>query len=300
MAVVTEAQMSNVVEPGLKKVFAGAFNEEADQSLVGMMYRMENSEKANEDYLEMEDIGNVPEFTGEVSYTEFKEGNSKTVTPKEYVLGLKIQRKFFDDDLYGVIEEMVKEMGTVNRYRMEQDAASPFVNAFNSTFTTFDGLSLANGSHTFVTTSTTQSNSGTTAFSYAGLDATVTLMRKFKNSQDRFILTVKPDMLFGPVDLETTFTEVIQSELKAGTANNDINVFNRKFKIVTSQLLTDTDNWFLIDSRRMKQFLLWQQRMPLEFKNTGDFDTFVRKWASYMRYANTPLHWPWVYGQAVS
>jgi len=299
MAVVNEAQFAAAVEPGLKKVFTNSFNEEAEMSLVGAMYNTVQSERANEDYLEIEDVGSMPEFTGDLSYTEFKQGNSKTVTPTEYALGLKIQRKFFDDDLYGIIEQIVRQMGTVARYRMEQDAASPFVNAFNSSFTVFDGLSLCNGSHTFLSTATTQSNSGTSAFSYAALDATQVLMRKFKNSQDRFILTIKPDTLFGPIDLETVFSEVIQSDLKAGTANNDVNVFNSKFKIMTSQFLTDTDNWFLIDSRRMKEFLIWQQRMPLEFKNTGDFDTFVKKWASYMRYANTPLHWPWIFGNAV-
>ncbi len=299
MAVVNTAQFTNAIEPGLKKVFTNSFNEDAEMSLVGAMYNTVQSERNNEDYLEIEDIGSMPEFTGDLSYTEFKEGNSKTVTPTEYALGLKIQRKFFDDDLYGIIEQIVRQMGTVARYRMEQDAASPFVNAFNSTFTTFDGLSLANGSHTYVSTATTQSNSGTSAFSYAALDATMVLMRKFLNSQDRFILTIKPDTLFGPIDLETSFTEVIQSDLKAGSANNDINVFNRKFKIMTSQFLSDTDNWFLIDSRRMKEWLIWQQRMPLEFKNTGDFDTFVKKWASYMRYANTPLNWQFVFGQAV-
>jgi len=300
MAVVTESQFTEAIEPGLKKVFTNSFNEEAEMSLVGAMYNMVNSEKSNEDYLEIEDIGNMPEFTGELTYTEFKEGNKKTVTPTEFALGLKIQRKFFDDDLYGIIEQIVRQMGTVARYRMEQDAAGPFTNAFNSSYTVFDGLSLCNSAHTFVSTASTQSNSGSSAFSYAALDATQTLMRKFKNSRDRFILTIKPDTLFGPIDLETQFTEVIQSELKAATQENTINVFNRQFKIMTSQFLTDTNNWFLIDSRRMKEFLLWQQRIPLEFKNTGDFDTYVRKWASYMRYANTPLHWPWIYGHNVT
>jgi len=299
MAVVNEAQFTQAVEPGLKKVFTNSFNEEAEMSLVGAMYNTVQSERANEDYLEIEDIGSMPEFTGDLSYTEFKQGNSKTVTPTEYALGLKIQRKFFDDDLYGIIEQIVRQMGTVARYRMEQDAAAPFVNAFNSSFTVFDGLSLCNANHTFLSTSSLQSNAGSSAFSFASLDATQTLMRKFQNSQDRFILTIKPDTVFGPLDLETTFTEVIQSDLKAGVSTNDVNVFNQKFKIMTSQFLTDTDNWFLIDSRRMKEFLIWQQRMPLEFKNTGDFDTFVKKWASYMRYANTPLHWPWIFGQAV-
>ena len=132
MAQVTEAQMTQSVQPGLKKVFTAEFNEEAEESLVSVLYGMEDSDKADEDFLEMEDIGSMPEFTGDITYTDYKEGNKKTVTPTEYALGLKIQRKYFDDDLYGVIEEMVKEMAQVARYRMEQDAASPFLNAFKS------------------------------------------------------------------------------------------------------------------------------------------------------------------------
>ena len=300
MAVVNEAQLSEVVEPGLKKVFTGALNEDSDMSLVGMLYQTVNSERANEDYLEIEDIGNMPEFTGDITYTEFKEGNKKTVTPTEYALGLKIQRKLFDDDLYNVVEQIVRQMGQVGRYLIEEKAAAPFVTAFGTgSYTTFDSAALCSDSHTFVSTSTTQDNAGSAAFSYAALDAAITLMRKFTNSQDRLILGVKPDMLLGPVDLETQFTEVIQSELKAGSANNDINVFNRKFKIVTIPFLSDTNNWFLIDSRRMKQFLIWQQRIPMEFNKTQDFDTYVKKWSTYVRFAEQPLHWPFVYGNSV-
>jgi phage major head subunit gpT-like protein len=300
MAVVTESQFNEVIEPGLRQVFTDEFNELPTGSLIGPMYRMESSDKANEDYLEIEDIGNVPEFNGTVAYTEFKQGNKKTVTNTTYALGLKIARDLIDDDLYGVIEDMVRQMGSVARYRMEQDAASPFVNAFNTSFTVFDSLSLCNSAHSFVSTSTTQSNSGSTAFAFAALDATVILMRKFKGSQDRFMLNVNPDMLVGPVELDTSFREVVESKLKPGTANNDINVYNSKFTILTTPFLTDTNNWFLVDGKKMKRWLLWQQRTPLEFSNTRDFDTFVKKYALYMRYKNTPLHWPWVYGHAVA
>ncbi len=296
----TEQQMSSVVEPGLRSVFTSEFNDVPQGSLIGSMYRMETSDKANEDYLEIEDIGNVQEFTGNLAYTEAKQGNSKTVVNVSYALGLKIQRELLDDDLYGVIEDLVRQMGQVARYRMEQDAASPFVNAFNASFTTFDGLSLANTAHTFVSTGTTQSNSGTTAFSYAALDATIIAMRKFTNSQNRTILTMSPDTLLGPVDLDSQFREVIDSKLKPGTANNNINAYNNKFNIITSQFLSDTNNWFLIDSKKMKRLLIWQQRTPLEFKNTSDFDTWVKKFALFMRYKNTPLHWPFVFGQSVS
>lgn len=300
MSLVSEAQFTNVITPGVMKVFINHFNDLPRESLVGVMYRTEQSERAQETYLEIEDIGNPPIFTGDLAYTEFKEGNSKIVIPDEIAMGLKLQRKLFDDDLYNVVEQMVANLGTVFRYRMEVDAVGPFVNAFNTTFTVFDALQLCSTAHTFVTTSTTQSNSGSVAFSYAALDAAVIAMRKFTDSQDRMIFTMEPDELFGPVDLDSQFREVIDSKFKPGSSLNNINAYNDQFTIRTSPLLSgDTNNWFLIDSKKKMQFNLWQQRIPLEFKNAGDFDSYGKKYAAYMRYKNTPLHWPFVFGSNV-
>lgn len=300
MGLITAEQFTNSVRPGIFKVFVNQFNALPRESLVGKMYRMEQSERASEDYLEIEDIGNPITFTGEVEYTEFSEGRTKTVTPDEISLGLKIQRRFFDDDLYNVIEQIVGNLGTVFRYRMEIDAISPFVNAFNSTFTVFDALSLCNSAHTYASTSTTQSNSGSTAFAYAALDAGVIAMRKYLDSQDRVIFDQEPTMLLGPVDLDAQFREVIESKFKPGGALNNISAYNNAFDITTTPLMSDTNNWFLIDQKKMKKFLIWQQRIPLEFKNTGDFDTYGKKYAAYMRYKATPLNWQFVYGQNVS
>jgi len=300
MAVVSEAAFTNIVQPGMKRVFANAFNEVPQGSLIGPLYKMDTSEKPDEKYLEVEDVGNMPTFSGDVTYTEFREGNRVTLTHNEYALGLKLQRKLIDDDLYGVINQMVAGMGNAARYRMELDAASPFVNAFNTTYTVFDGLSLCNTAHTFVSTSTTQSNSGTSAFSYAALDAVIIAMRKFKGSQDRFIFNIYPDLLIGPVDLDAQMREVIDSKFKPGSDINNINVYNKKFTVMTTPFLSDTNDWFMADSRRMSDFLIWIQRVPLEFKNTGDFDTLTKKYLMYTRYSNQAIHWLWIYGNSVS
>lgn len=297
---ITEAAFDEVVQPGLKKVLVNEFNAMADRSLVGALYNMDQSDKYDEDFLEIEDIGSVPEFTGDLSYTTARQGNKKTLTHTPYALGLRFQRELVDDDRYGVINEIVGQLGYAARYRMESDAASPFVNAFTSTYTVFDGLSLCNSAHAFLSTSTTQSNSGSTAFSYAALDAALIASRKWTGSQDRLILDTNMDMLLGPVDLDTQFREVIFSKLKPGTTNNNINVFNDSFTITTTPFLNDTNNWFLIDSRKMKKYLKWLQRTPVEFKNIGDFDSYTRKFAVYMRYVNSPIHWPFTYGSSVS
>lgn len=300
MAVITEAGFTNSVQPGIKRFFASELNNIPEGSLIGPMYKMDSSEKPDEKYLEIEDMGNVPVFTGDLQYTEFREGNSKTLTHIERAMGLKIQRKLIDDDLYGIIQTMVQKMGTSMRYAYELDAAAPFVNAANTTYTGFDGLALGSTAHTFLSTSTTQSNLGTTAFSYAALDAAIIASRKFKNSQDRFILNVMMDGLLGPPDLDSQMREVIESKLKPGGALNNINAYNDKFTILTTPFLTDTNDWFLFDSKRMKEYLIWIQRIPTEFGNDGTFDGFVKKYRVYSRYSNQAIHWPWVYCNSVS
>lgn len=300
MAVITEAGFTNSVQPGVKRAFAGSLNNTPRGSLIAPLYKMDSSEKPDEKYLEIEDMGNVPVFTGDLGYTEFREGNSKTLTHEERALGLKIQRKLIDDDLYGIIETMVRNMGVSMRYCYESNAASPFINAFNSTYTVFDGLSWCNSSHTFLSTSTTQSNAGSTAFSYAALDAALIAMRKFKNSQDRFILDIEPNAIIGPVDLDSQIREVIDSKLKPGTANNNINAYNDKFSIITTPFLTDTNDWFLVDLKKLKEYLIWIQRIPTEFANDGVFDNLVKKYRVYSRFSNSPIHWVPVYGSQVS
>lgn len=300
MAVITESGFTNSVQPGVKRVFAGALNNVPQGSLIAPLYKMDSSDKPDEKYLEIEDMGSIPVFTGDLQYSEFREGNTKTLAHIECAMGLKIQRKLIDDDLYGVIDKMVSMLGTSMRYRYESSAADPFINAFNTTYTVFDGLSMCSSAHTFLSTSTTQSNSGTSAFSWAALDAAFIASRKYKNSQDRFILDIMMDTLLGPVDLDSQFREVIESKLKPGTANNNINAYNNKFNIITTPFLTDTGDWFLADSKKMKENMIWIQRIPTELGNDGSFDNFVKKYRVYSRYSNSPIHWTHIYGSQVS
>jgi len=88
MALISEPQFSNIIKPGIFKVFVNYFNDLPRESLVGTMYRMEQSERAQEDYLEVEDIGNMPVFTGDLTYVDFKEGKKKTLIRMNMPWGL--------------------------------------------------------------------------------------------------------------------------------------------------------------------------------------------------------------------
>lgn len=100
------------------------------------------------------------------------------------------------------------------------------------------------------------SNLGTTALSWSGWDtARIAMMKQTElNSGERLGALTRPYLLWVPVDLESTALEVLGSDGKPGTANNDVNVNAEgdarearlgvaRNRIICNPLWTDADNW---------------------------------------------------------
>jgi hypothetical protein len=83
------------------------------------------------------------------------------------------------------------------------------------------------------------------------------------------LFETNPDTIVCPRALEETFYEIIKSNGKVDTANNNPNFHKGKYKLIVSDWLDDTNNWFLIDSELMKDLQRVEQRVPLEFGQAG-------------------------------
>lgn len=269
-------------------------------SVIDQLFGMEKSMKAQEHDYGIGGLGDLEEFDGTIGYGDFSAQYKTSYTHKEYVKGIKIERKLVDDDLYSVINSRPQALGLSARRTREKHGASIFANAFNtSVFAGGDSLSLCNSSHTHVGTSTTQSNTGTSALTPASLAAARLAMRSYLDETDNLI-SAKGDLLLVPPDLEDTANEIIGSDKEPYTADNTMNVNKNRFKIIVSDWLDDADNWFLIDSRYAKLFLKWFDRIPVEFNKDKDFETYISKWSVYARYSFGFSDWKWVYGNNVS
>jgi hypothetical protein len=84
------------------------------------------------------------------------------------------------------------------------------------------------------------------------------------------------------------------------SANNNVNFLKGRYDVIVSDYLTDTDNWFMVDSKYMKMFLKWYDRIPSEFNKDKDFDTYVAKYSAYMRYSFGFSDARWIYGMNVT
>lgn len=203
-------------------------------------------------------------------------------------------------DQYAIINKRPQQLALVAKRTREKHGASLFNNAFTTAvFAGGDTFALCASAHTHTGTNTTQSNTGTTALSATAVEATRLLMRAYLDETDNLI-NVMPDTILVPPNLEESAWQIVKSDKQLDSANNNPNFSMGKYKVIVWDYLTDTNNWYMLDSKYTKLFLKWFNRIPQEFNKDKDFDTYISKWSTYTRYSYGFSDWKWIYGQAVS
>lgn len=287
-------KFGNLLEPGLHSVFSDVFNR--IESMLSVLFNMQDSEKAVEHDLEMGDIADFESFAGTVPYDDMAEGYKTNYEHAEYARGFKVERKLVKDDLYNQINRKPQMLALAAARKRESDGASVLNNAFNSGYLGGDGVSLCSSAHPSNVGGSNQGNSGTSSMSPTNVEATRRLMIAFKSNRNKNI-QVSPDMLIVPTALDQTAFEIINSKGKVDTAQNNVNFHYGKYKLVVwNNWLTSSTRWWMVDSQLMKMFLLWFDREPVQFFRDSDFETLVAKFAGYMRYSKGWSDWRWVYG----
>lgn len=264
-----------------------------------MFFTVREGKKLTETYLEVGDIGVMGELQGSVDYDDVSQGYKYTVTAKEFSKGIKIQRKFVETDQLDIVEGLPRMLGNSAHNREATDIFFMFNNAFNSSFTTLDGLSLCNAAHTSRNGGSSQSNRGTSALSAVAVEAVRINMKRFLTNKDnRF--KMNPDTLIVPEDLFETAYEIINANGKVDTATNNPNFHKGKYNLIHSIWLDDTNNWFVADSKRMKENNEWRDIVKLEFNMAKNFDDYAAKYSAYMFYLYTSKNWRHIFGNEVS
>lgn len=299
----TAAQFADVVRPDLMRLFVDAFS--AHPSMLGELFSFDTSTKESEIMSSTGALPATPRFPGQLTYHSISQGYDVTFNPVEYAQGVQIQRRLFDDDQYRAFSQIPTAQGRAAAIRRERDGLSIFNNAFSvdATFISHsEGVAMCSDSHTTNTDASTTTgfdNLITTALTATNLSVAAIQMQGFRNDQADFI-SVVPDTILIPPNLYETAYEIVSSMGKVDSAENNANVHFGQYKIIVSNYLIDTNNWFLIDSQMMADFLWWIDRIPLEYAEMGDFDTMVAKYRSYMRYSLGYFEWRFLLGAQVS
>ena len=141
-----------------------------------------------------------------------------------------------------------------------------------------------------------QSNLVAGALSDTTLKTAIGLMRAIKDDAGK-LAVFTADTLIVPPGLEWLALELTKSTNKPGTADNDINTLSGRFKVFVWDYLTDTDAWFIMDSKRAMASFYWRVRP--EFAKSNDSDNWVAKYAGRMRYSYGVSDWRELWGLLV-
>src|SRR3990167_42560 len=291
---------ADLIDPRVRKLFYDEYKQLPSRK--GDLYSVEKSNDSFERWSEVGQIGNFTAFTGTVGYQSQSQGYDTTATHLEWANGIQIERKLYDDDRHGMWERKPTSLANSANRSIETHAATLLNNAF-SVDTTFynntENVALCSNSHTTTSGASTSSgfdNLTTAALSATALAAARIQMVGYRGDQAERI-SVMPDSLWIPPDLYDIAYEITESMGKPDVATNDKNVHYGKYKVYEWNYLTDTNNWFMCDSRQQKQWVVWFDRVPLEFAFAEELDTLVAKWRADMRDSMAGVNWRWEIGR---
>jgi phage major head subunit gpT-like protein len=210
--------------------------------------------KTDRDIWQSSELHDMPLFS-EVSegqdYSFFRpnQGVSKTLKPVKFGLGFSISEEAVDDGKMDFISDAVKKMAKSAKESQEISA----MNVINNGFTTelaADGLSVFNTAHTLP--------SGLTFSNKLTVDADLSpssleeMLVQFETGfigDSGIIYKIMPKFLLVHPDNRRYAMEIIGSELKADSADNNMNSLKGDgLVVVSSPHLTDSDAWHLLAS----------------------------------------------------
>lgn len=152
-----------------------------------------------------------------------KVGNQKTFSVLNYAKSIDISKNLMDDDQHGTIDMLVKKMARNARLTKSKNAFNVLNLGFTTTLTN-DSVALFSDSHTTLGGDTVD-NLMTGVLSEANLDTAIQMLLTQK-TQDGTLGGHEPAVLLVPPALFKTAIITTKSELRPGTANNDLNYYS--------------------------------------------------------------------------
>lgn len=225
---------ANVVKTALDDVFMQEWNMKQHPGFVtatsDVVFKQESSDRAAEiletfggvrlwdSISEEQDIpGDQPRIT-----------NQKTFTHTKFAKSIDIPKDFFDDNMHGAYEKMVRDFAMKASATRDNNAFAIFRNGF-TTATTSDGAAVFSDSHTTISGDTVD-NKVVDVLSETSLNVLIVSLTEQKD-QAGVIMGSIPATLLVPPKLFKLATEICEAELTSDTANNAPNVYSVKYGI---------------------------------------------------------------------
>jgi len=285
---ITRAQLLKELLPGLNALFGleyARYGEEHKE-----IYETESSERSFEEETKLAGFGAAPVKAegSAIQYDNAQEAWTARYNHETVALGFSITEEAVEDNLYDSLSaRYTKALARGMAYTKQVKAANLLNQGFSSTVVYGDGVSLFSTAHPLVSGGVNSNRPATAAdLNETSLEAAVIQIAAWTDEKG-LLIAAKPKKLIIPPALMFVATRLLETNLRVGTTDNDINALKNNGSIpggyTVNHFLTDSNAWFLTTDvpNGMKHFV----RTKLSTSMDGDFDTGNVRYKARERYS---------------
>mgnify|MGYP003114720842 FL=1 len=285
---ISRSQLVKELEPGLNALF-GMEHARYDNEWKEI-FATENSDRAFEEEVELSGFGNakVKDEGESVEFDDAQEAFTSRYTHETIALAFSITEEAVEDNLYDSLSSRyTKALARSMANAKEVKGANVLNRAFNSSYTGGDGLELCSTAHLTVGGGTYKNELSTAAdLNETSLEQAMIDIAGFIDNRGLKV-AVKARKMIIPVNLQFIAERLLKTDLRVGTADNDINA-SKSMNVIPegytiNHYLSDTDAFFIITDA--PNGLKYFNRAPVKTSMEGDFNTGNVKYKARERYS---------------
>ena len=285
---ISRAQLAKELEPGLNALFGLEYARYDDES--SEIYDTESSERAFEEEVMLSGFGSAPvkQEGSAITFDDAQEAYTARYTHETIALAFSITEEAIEDNLYDrLASRYTKALARSMANTKQVKGAATLNNAFDNTFTGGDGKELCATDHPLVNNGSLRNEPSTDAdLNETSLENALIDIAAFVDERGLKV-SVRGQKLIIPPALQFVADRLLESTLRPGTADNDINATRNMGMLpqgyTVNHYLTDTDAFF-IKTDAPRGFVHFE-RMPMSTKMEGDFDTGNVRFKARERYS---------------
>jgi len=285
---ISRAQLLKELLPGLNALFGLEYSRYGEEHKE--IYETETSERSFEEETKLSGFSAAPVKAegSAIAYDNAQEAWTTRYNHETIALGFSITEEAIEDNLYDSLSaRYTKGLARAMSYTKQVKAASVLNNGFSAAYPGGDGVALFSTQHPLVNGDRNANTPSTQAdLNETSLEAAVIQIAAWTDERG-LLIAAKPKKLIIPPALQFVATRLLETELRVGTNNNDINAIKNNGSIsegyTVNHFLTDTNAWFLTTDvpNGLKHFI----RTPLQNSMDGDFDTGNVRYKARERYS---------------
>jgi hypothetical protein len=285
---ISRAQLLKELLPGLNALFGmeyATYGEEHKE-----IFETESSERSFEEETKLSGFSAAPVKNegSAIAYDNGQEAWTARYNHETIALGFSLTEEAIEDNLYdSLATRYTKALARAMAYTKQTKAAAILNNGFSANYPGGDGVELFSTAHPLVSGGVNSNEPATPAdLNETSLEAAVIQIAGWTDERG-LLIAAKPRKLIVPPALMFVATRLLETELRVGTADNDINAIKTNGSVPegykVNHFLTDNDAWFLCTDvpNGLKHFI----RTPMANSMDGDFDTGNVRYKARERYS---------------